>query len=736
MGRVAEAYARLGLRVIPLHHPTASGGCSCGDTSCKYPGKHPRTHMGVKDATSNIETIRAWWFSHPYSNVGLATGHLVDVIDIDSADGAAAIAALRSAQRLPDVLATATTGRHEGGTHIYIAATGAGCKPPPVKGVDFRGSRGYVVAAPSRHVSGAEYVWSAAPTLLGDPKHGHAFPLMPWENVAERPAPVGSRETNYARKMLTTQVAKVGSAPPGKRYGRVLTAANNLGSVVAGDWIRAQEVTEALLSAYQAAGGCDDAVIRAISSGLDEGRRYPLPDLGASFAGGDAREVVLSIRRWMSSPDFEQWKTTLPRKPSLTEPRLQVLRRILTLAEETGQTSVRMAVRDAQSIGGFASTDSAANALKALLALPVLSLDERRHRGTGAARKFRLHYPPGFTQDGDATEQDTVGVSEDSTALCSVASQMNAVDTHSLWGHARGRGRGLTRKDRVLFANVTAEADLPIKTKAWAERAGCDRASLQRACKGSDNDLIGLGLVAQVKDGSLALTPLGAALAAAVQGQGDLRVLDDLAEELGVSERKDRREQDIANARAESGWRLVFGYRTSDGEPKRGFVERLLSGWLASERVPVLLAQTLAQEPAQAASRICGALDLTERAKPIREAVWNLLTMVEHWTGDPWEDICEPDLVAAIADWLRGCPAVGNSNVDADLSALVAAWWRASHPQPDGEHRYDDGCTHRELVARVHIDRAFLVPRNRTPGAGYTRVGSTARYATHPSTAA
>jgi Bifunctional DNA primase/polymerase, N-terminal len=112
----AVAYASRGIPVLPLHHPVtgqrgARGipagqprgwpevgtGCSCGDPACGQVAKHPVGTLvphGVKDATTNRARVLAWWASHPLANIGLATGHTFDVLDVDGPAGAQAIRAL------------------------------------------------------------------------------------------------------------------------------------------------------------------------------------------------------------------------------------------------------------------------------------------------------------------------------------------------------------------------------------------------------------------------------------------------------------------------------------------------------------------------------------------------------------------------------------------------------------------------------------------------------------------
>ena len=73
MGDAALRYAARGFRVFP----------------CQPRGKAPllgkdKGGNGFHDATTDAETIRAWWEKHPTANIGIATGHDgIFVVDID-----------------------------------------------------------------------------------------------------------------------------------------------------------------------------------------------------------------------------------------------------------------------------------------------------------------------------------------------------------------------------------------------------------------------------------------------------------------------------------------------------------------------------------------------------------------------------------------------------------------------------------------------------------------------------
>lgn len=144
LGAAAAWYARQGLRVFPVQPRS----------KVPYPGS-----KGCHDATSDIDQVRTWWAARPDANIGLATGHLVDVFDVDGLDG---IIALRwgadDQVRLPPLLGHATTPRG-GGWHLYVPAAGQPNKAHVFASVDYRGAGGYVVAPPSVGGNGRRYRW-------------------------------------------------------------------------------------------------------------------------------------------------------------------------------------------------------------------------------------------------------------------------------------------------------------------------------------------------------------------------------------------------------------------------------------------------------------------------------------------------------------------------------------------------------------------------------------------------
>jgi transposase len=134
----ALGYASRGIPVLPLHYPlphrvgvqpvggdrqlpnpAVGTGCSCRDPGCGQPAKHPLGALvphGVKDATTNRARVLAWWTRHPQANIGLATGHAFDVLDVDGPAGEHAIRQLAAAHGLASSGPLVRTGG--GGWHF------------------------------------------------------------------------------------------------------------------------------------------------------------------------------------------------------------------------------------------------------------------------------------------------------------------------------------------------------------------------------------------------------------------------------------------------------------------------------------------------------------------------------------------------------------------------------------------------------------------------------------------
>lgn len=159
----ALAYGRMRWKIFPCHS-IINGRCSCSNDPaviCRStppsPGKHPRIKGGFKAASDDEAQIRRWWTKWPDANIALATGSGLAVFDIDGEAGAAEFKTLVAEHgAVPETL-TAATGR---GFHlIFAAADGPEVRSSARGNVHVRGEGGYIIVAPSQHISGKTYSW-------------------------------------------------------------------------------------------------------------------------------------------------------------------------------------------------------------------------------------------------------------------------------------------------------------------------------------------------------------------------------------------------------------------------------------------------------------------------------------------------------------------------------------------------------------------------------------------------
>ena len=123
LGKAALDLAATGQPVFPCH--------SSGEKV-----KRPVTEHGHKDATTDIETVRRWWNTHPGAAIGTPTGGpWPTVLDFDvrqHGDSGAALEALLRAGLLRGCFRIVRTPR--GGLHLYFPVNPAVAhihRPPP-----------------------------------------------------------------------------------------------------------------------------------------------------------------------------------------------------------------------------------------------------------------------------------------------------------------------------------------------------------------------------------------------------------------------------------------------------------------------------------------------------------------------------------------------------------------------------------------------------------------------------
>lgn len=182
--------------------------------------KLPATAHGVKDATTDIDTIRGWAEKWPSGNIAIACGRPgPTALDIDDMTMGAASAALATEANAP-VFATV-----RGQVFLFAGTEGA------TLGLGFgelRGRGSYIVVPPSVHPSGKTYTWLQEP-------NGH-LPALPAGLVLERSG-AGAREAPAVKRVA-----------PGAMYDYLLDKAVRLARAGERD---ADVIERALAAAFE-----------------------------------------------------------------------------------------------------------------------------------------------------------------------------------------------------------------------------------------------------------------------------------------------------------------------------------------------------------------------------------------------------------------------------------------------------------------------------------------------------
>jgi hypothetical protein len=168
-----------------------------------------------------------------------------------------------------------------GGLHIYLAHPGGKVRNNVGQrlgdGIDIRGDGGYVIAPPSRHISGNAYAWTAkSPSLPEAPQwllDLLAEPKRRQPRVED--AVVRGRLDAWARAALDRELAAVRSASEGTRNNTLNRAAYSLGQIVAMGELDEGAVASFLIDAAHSVGLGEREALATVSSGLSAGMREP-----------------------------------------------------------------------------------------------------------------------------------------------------------------------------------------------------------------------------------------------------------------------------------------------------------------------------------------------------------------------------------------------------------------------------------------------------------------------------
>jgi hypothetical protein len=267
---------------LPLHTP-GPHGCSCGNgRRCGSPGKHPRGVYGLSHATTDPEQVEVWWYGQPQANIGLRCDGLV-VLDVDGREGERSLRRLEAELgELPETREQ-RTGR---GRHLLYAVPAdenLGNSTRPLgepAGLDLRaGSRGYIVAAPSRHASGGRYRWA-------DPEASSAPLPAAWLERLRRllravpsppPLPLdeAAETTPYGRAALDEELETILAARVGRRNETLNCSVFKLAQLVAEHRLARQELEASAFEIALLAGLTPFETRRTIRSALEAGLQCP-----------------------------------------------------------------------------------------------------------------------------------------------------------------------------------------------------------------------------------------------------------------------------------------------------------------------------------------------------------------------------------------------------------------------------------------------------------------------------
>jgi hypothetical protein len=277
--------------------------------------KRPKYAVYWRSAsTTDAAKINRWWDEHPDALVGLDCGKsglfIADADRHGGPDGVAAWDGLIARHGDPHAPSVSTPSN---GVHYYFRQpdgepfkNARGALP---KGIDVRGSGGYVIAPGSTLPDGRVY------ELRGD--LGHAPPIPPWmieiltaekvDEIAPAKAVVvqptnEKRITAYAQSAVDGELDALRSAPKGTRNETLNKAAFALGTMAGAGWITRSEAAGWLADSAAAVGLPKSEAAATIRSGLTAGMKEPRgtpEDSGEDDAGvgaESARNLVRSAR--------------------------------------------------------------------------------------------------------------------------------------------------------------------------------------------------------------------------------------------------------------------------------------------------------------------------------------------------------------------------------------------------------------------------------------------------------
>jgi predicted P-loop ATPase len=215
VAEAAEMYARAGLYPIRIHG-IIGNRCTCGDASCRSPGKHPVGAGWERNLTNDIDRVRDVFRGHR-GNIGIALAERFVLIDADGPRGITSFERITGEQALPETLRS-VSGSGEGGHWIFRLARHHNPRAISDRAVAEKLDvkvRGQFVAAPSLHRSGKRYRWLSAVAPATLPDWLYECIRRPIAAAPTVVPPAGQRGDMFQR--VRAYVAKIPGAVSGQR---------------------------------------------------------------------------------------------------------------------------------------------------------------------------------------------------------------------------------------------------------------------------------------------------------------------------------------------------------------------------------------------------------------------------------------------------------------------------------------------------------------------------------------
>jgi hypothetical protein len=272
------------IHVFPLFAPR-DGKCRCGDPGCISPGKHPLTANGAHVASDDPLVLEHWFGDlYPWANLGLSTRGL-RAYDIDGESGQESLEQLQRlyGERFPKTR-TQRSGRRAGEHFIYALPEDLKPSASPrlaakLPDLHIRAGAGmYLVAAPSKHVSGSIYETDDHPIV-----ELPGWALEPPEGF-RRPLPRGlvpepkhsARDRRYGLAALDSERERLLSIAPGEgRHDALNTAGFRMGQLVYEGRLTLETSYETLLATAIEKGLGERDSRRILRLGLEAGLEHP-----------------------------------------------------------------------------------------------------------------------------------------------------------------------------------------------------------------------------------------------------------------------------------------------------------------------------------------------------------------------------------------------------------------------------------------------------------------------------